>query len=133
MEGTEAIVAIDPSGCRHRVQAALDNGDVVLEVGLLVSLADGRRASETWRVALTSAAVTESLYFDGSSGEAGASLQLLSTSEVTTPDRQARSLTMTLIPPHPGDYVMESIWEGGIASLGFTLEDSGRVSPGSGS
>lgn len=131
MEGTEAIVAIDPSGCRHRVQAALDNGDVVLEVGLLVSLADGRRASETWRVSLTSAAVTESLYFDGSSGEAGASLQRLSTSEVTTPDRQARSLTMTLA-PRPGEYALESIWEGGTASLGFTLEDSGRVSPGHG-
>jgi hypothetical protein len=133
MEGTEAIVATDPSGCRHRVQAALNNGDVVLEVGLLVSLADGRRASETWRVALTSAAVTESLYFDGTSGEAGASLQLLSTSEVTTPDRQARSLTMMLVPPRPGEYALESIWEGGTASLGFTLEDSGRVSAGHGS
>jgi hypothetical protein len=124
----ETIIATDESGCRHQVRGSVDNGEVVLELALLVPPPDGALASATWRVVLTSTSGSEEVQFDSTSSSAGLGRRLVSTSEVTAPDRRSRRLTMALLPPRRGEYSADSTWAGGTAALRFALDATGGVS-----
>lgn len=128
MAETESIIVTDESGSRHHVRSAVEDGQPVLELGLLVTAHEGRRASESWCVTLASTWGSEEVQFDPTSGRDGQVLRLVSTSAATTLDRRSRSLTMTLLPPDPGDYSVNGLWAGGSVSLRVAIDEFGGIS-----